>query len=67
MISNKDIYSRTLPYAKKHKAERKLQRERKITKRKLQKTRVYVNYITFDGPSKTIIDIYYKLRNGKEN
>ena len=45
LIGNKDLYSRTLPYAKKHKAERKLQRERKITKRKLQKTRVYVNYI----------------------
>ena len=38
LISNKDVYSRTLPYAEKHKAERKKQRERKksikITKRK---------------------------------
>ena len=29
LISNKDIYSRTLPYAEKHKAERKIQGKRK--------------------------------------
>ena len=28
-IGNKDIYSRTLPYAEKHKAVRKIQREKK--------------------------------------
>ena len=28
-ISNKDAYSRTLPYAESHKAEKKLQREDK--------------------------------------
>ena len=33
-ISNKDIYSRTLPYAEKHKAERKVQREKKEKKEK---------------------------------
>ena len=32
MISNNDIYSRTLPYVKKHKAERKIQREKKKKK-----------------------------------
>ena len=35
-ISNKDIYSRTLPYAEKHKAKRKLQKE-KIKKEKRKK------------------------------
>ena len=34
LISNKDIYSRTLPYAEKHKAERKVQREKKEKKEK---------------------------------
>ena len=29
LIGNKDIYSRTLPYAEKHKAARKIQREKK--------------------------------------
>ena len=29
MINNKDIYWITLPYAEKHKAERKIQREKK--------------------------------------
>ena len=29
LISNKDIYSRTLPYAGRHKAERKIQGKRK--------------------------------------
>ena len=33
LIGNKDIYSRTLPYAEKHKAKRKLQKE-KIKKEK---------------------------------
>ena len=33
-LSNKDIYSRTIPYAKKHKAERKVQREKKEKKEK---------------------------------
>ena len=32
-ISNKDIYSRTLPYAESHKAEKKIKRE-KIKKEK---------------------------------
>ena len=32
LLSNNDIYSRTLPYAKKHGAERKLQREKKEKK-----------------------------------
>ena len=36
LISNKDIYSRTLLYAEKHKVERKVQRERK---RKMKKER----------------------------
>ena len=35
--SNKDIYSRTLPYAKKHKAERNIQREKKEYKDKERK------------------------------
>ena len=34
LISNKDIYSRTLPYAEKHKTERKVQREKKEKKEK---------------------------------
>ena len=34
MVSNKDIYSRTLPYAEKHNAERKVQREKKENKEK---------------------------------
>ena len=33
LISNNDIYSRTLPYAEKHKAERKIQREGKREKK----------------------------------
>ena len=33
-ISNNDIYSRPLPYAKNHRAERKLQRENKEKKEK---------------------------------
>ena len=37
LISNKDIYSRTLPYAEKHKAERKLKREKKEYKDKERK------------------------------
>ena len=39
MISNKDIYSRTLPYAKKHKAERKIQ-IKKIQKREKRKEKI---------------------------
>ena len=36
MIGNKDLYSRTLPYAEKHKAERKIQigQKKKREKRK---------------------------------
>ena len=34
LICNKDIYSRTLPYAEKHKVERKVQREKKEKKEK---------------------------------
>ena len=41
LISNKDIYSRTLPYAEKHKAERKIQRERKRKKKKKGKDTNY--------------------------
>ena len=37
LISNKYIYSRTLPYAEKHKAERKVKRERKRKKKKGRK------------------------------
>ena len=37
LISNKDIYSRTLPYAENHKAERKVQRERERKKKKERK------------------------------
>ena len=37
LISNKDIYSRTLPYAEKHKVERKIQREKKEYKDKERK------------------------------
>ena len=37
LISNKDIHSRTLPYAEKHKAERKIQREKKEYKEKERK------------------------------
>ena len=39
MISNKDIYSRTLPYAEKHKAERKIRKE-KIRKREKRKEKI---------------------------
>ena len=39
LISNKDIYSRTLPYAEKHKAERKIQIE-KIKKREKRKEKI---------------------------
>ena len=39
MISNKDIYSRTLPYAEKHKAKRKIQIE-KIKKREKRKEKI---------------------------
>ena len=41
LISNKDIYSRTLPYAEKHKAERKLQRE-KIKKKEKRKEKILI-------------------------
>ena len=41
MISNKDIYSRTLPYAEKHNAERKLQRE-KIKKKEKRKEKILI-------------------------
>ena len=41
LLSNKDIYSRTLPYAEKHKAERKIQRERKRKKKKKGKDTNY--------------------------
>ena len=37
LISNKDIYSRRLLYAEKHKEERKVQRERKRKKKKERK------------------------------
>ena len=37
LIGNEDIYSRTLPYAEKHKAERKLKREKKEYKDKERK------------------------------
>ena len=39
MISNKDIYSRTLPYAEKNKAERKIQ-IKKIQKREKRKEKI---------------------------
>ena len=41
LISNKDIYSRTLPYAEKHKVERKIQMERKSVKIKKGKDTKY--------------------------
>jgi len=37
LIGNKDLYSRTLTYAEKHKAERKIQREKKEYKDKERK------------------------------
>ena len=37
-ISNKDVYSRTLPYAESHKVEKKLQRE-KIKERERERER----------------------------
>ena len=40
-ISNKDIYSKTLPYAENHKAERKIQREKKENKEK-RKERILI-------------------------
>ena len=39
LISNKDIYSRTLPYAEKHKAEKKIQIEQ-IRKREKRKGKI---------------------------
>ena len=43
MINNKDIYSRTLPYAEKHKAERKLQRE-KVKKKEKRKENILITH-----------------------
>ena len=37
LIGNKELYSRTLPYAEKHKAERKIQRKKKECKDKEKK------------------------------
>ena len=37
LIGNKDLCSRTLPYAEKHKAERKIQRKKKECKDKEKK------------------------------
>ena len=37
LIGNKDLYSRTLPYAEKHKVERKIQMEKKECKDKGRK------------------------------
>ena len=46
LIGNKDLYSRTPPYAEKHKAERKIQREKKECKRerKEKKLSIQENY-----------------------
>ena len=37
LIGNNDLYSKTLPYAEKHKAEREIQREKKECKDKERK------------------------------
>ena len=39
LISNNDVYSRTLPYAEKHKAERKIQKEKIKKKEKKERKR----------------------------
>ena len=42
MIGNKDLYSRTPPYAEKHEAERKIQREKKECKRERKEKKLSI-------------------------